>query len=166
MTRLLGAISSIALLLMTSTTGKAQPRALASAAAGTPRITLSITTNHDTYKVGEKVLVNIFVRNSSDEEYCENHFLETGEADINGYHPVVLGPNGEELLLIARVKERGMRSRGKLCIGPGETLRESLYLNQLVDLSAAGVFQIAIDHLDRENDVRARSNLITFTISR
>jgi hypothetical protein len=154
-----------ALLLAAPMSGGGQSAATVSSLPQAARISLSIATKQSTYKVGQKVLINIIVKNVSDEQYCENHFLETGEAELNGYQPDVSSPNKESLPLLSKARDKGMRSRGKRCIDPGETLNESLSLNQLVDLSAVGVYQISVTHVDRGSNMRLSSNIISITIT-
>jgi hypothetical protein len=129
------------------------------------RIALAIATQSDTYKIGEAVLLKILVKNISSGDYCESHFLETGEAELNGYDVYVRDSGGTVRPQIPLSRERLRRSRGKLCIKPDEILKESLVVNQVVDLSTPGVYQISVNHLDRETNIHMRSNSITVTIT-
>lgn len=165
MKRLANMLPSVVLLLSVQVACHAQSSEIAPDASGPTRFTLSIATKQSTYKVGEKILVSIILKNISDEKYCENHFLETGEADLNGYRVSVVTAGGVPLLLVPRPKYQGMRSRGKLCIDPGKSHAESIILNQIVDLSAAGVYQIHVDHLDGEKNAPVDSNKINVTIT-
>jgi hypothetical protein len=153
------------LLLAGSIVAESQSPAVASNSSDNPRIALSITTKLSTYKPGEKVLINIIVKNVSDKQYCENHFWETGEAELNGYSLEVVDANGNNLPLIPQTRERGMRSRGNLCFDPGSTIKESLLLDRLVDLNTPGVYRISVGHIDHGKNVRVISNNILVTIA-
>jgi hypothetical protein len=115
--------------------------------------------------VGETLLLNIAVRNISTDDYCESHFLETGEAELNGYDVDVRDSSGKAYSLKPILAGRWRRSRGNLCIKPGKTFKESLSVDQVVDLSAPGVYKIQVDHFDRGNSTHVRSNSITVTVT-
>ena len=159
------ALTSFVLLHFIPLAIEAQTSAPISPVLTTERFSLLIATKQSTYKVGEKILVNVSLKNISDEQYCENHFLETGEAELNGYHPNVINASGETLALINKRRERGMRSRGNVCINPGEILKEVLSIDQLVNINAPGIYQIQVDHLDRGNNVYVHSNSVSVTIA-
>lgn len=163
--KMLCALLGAVLLLPAPATSAAQSAESDSARSDSARFSLTITSKQNTFKSGEIILLNLVVKNTSDQEYCENHFLETGNAEWNGYEVEVRGMNGVALPLMPKPRLRGMRSRGKLCIKPGETLKESLSVDQLVDLKAPGVYQIQVDHVDRGANTHVQSNIIHVTVT-
>jgi hypothetical protein len=72
---------------------------------------------------------------------------------------------GKTMPLIRKARERGMRSRGKLCIDSGATIKESLFLDSLVDLGRSGVYRISVRHLDHGRNARVTSNSISAAIA-
>jgi hypothetical protein len=153
----------IALLLSVCSVSESQSSA-ADSVAGNAKISLAIAAKQNTFKVGETILLNIAVKNISTDNYCENHFLETGEAELNGYDVDVRGSDGKIYPSIPISRDRWRRSRGKLCIKPGEILKELLSVNQIADLSGPGVYQIQVDHMDGGH-IHARSNSITVSVT-
>ncbi len=162
--RFVSLLLSLALLSNAATTIQAQAPASPGPDSSAPGISLTIATKQSTYKAGETILVSIVLKNIAGGQYCENHFLETGEAELNGYEVRLVGTNGLILPLISMPRERGMRSRGKLCIDNGATIKESLSLNQHADLTKPGTYQISVNHLDHRNNARILSNVISVTL--
>jgi hypothetical protein len=155
---------SVTFLLSVCAVSESQLPAPLSSDAGSERISVTIATKQGTFKVGDNILLSITVKNISEGIYCEGHYLETGEAELNGYDVHIINSNGTTYSIKPIERGRLKRSRGKVCINPGGNLKEKLSVEQLVDLSAPGVYQIQVDHHDREANIRVRSNSITVTV--
>jgi hypothetical protein len=161
--RLPGVLTTITLLIAASV-GHAQVPTKNVAATEKNRVSLTISTKENTFKLGAPIPVAIVVKNVSNGEYCELHLLETGKAEMNGYLVDVRDSDGKTY---PRILQQG-RPRGsivKLCLSPGELRKESLSVDQIVNLTAPGTYVIRVEHLDREANIHMWSNSISVTIT-
>jgi hypothetical protein len=136
--------------------------------ANTPekdRISITIATKQKEFKVGSPIILNIIVKNISEYKYCEHQRVETSEAELNEYYPIVKDASGRFLPRLVRSYPKGMRSAGLLCLVPGEISKESLFIDQLADVSSPGVYTVQIEHVDHGTNTPVHSNSITITIS-
>jgi hypothetical protein len=156
--------SVVFLVLYLHSAAQSPPPAPSPVASGNPSISLTISTKQQEYKVGESILVNIVRANISDARYCESHALETGTAELNGYNVTASDDTGSLYPRIKKPFPRGMRSTGRLCLEPGQSRKEQLVADSLVNMSQAGIYHIQVNHLDREAGVRVVSNTITVTV--
>ena len=116
-------------------------------------------------------LPHILLKNMSEYKYCENHILETGHAEWNDYSVEVkdaagtLTPRVSKPLLPLRQRPELSGSRGILCIAPGEARKESISVDQIVNMSGAGTYYVQVIHRDRGTDTDVVSNIIQINIT-
>jgi hypothetical protein len=134
------------------------------------RIAMTIATTQTTFKVGDPITLSIRVENISEYKYCENHILETGHAEWNNYILELKDVDGNVIpsvskpLLPLRQRPELSGSRGLLCIAPKETRKESISVDQLVNVSAQGTYFVQVVHRDRGTDTDVISNIIRINI--
>lgn len=135
------------------------------------RISIAILSKQTVAKVGDPIVLDIVVKNISEFKFCETNIVENNHAEWNGYDVVVKNTVGVEVphivkpLLPLRQRPELSASRGKLCITPGDTFKESLIANQLVEMSEPGTYLVQVVHRDQGTDTQVTSNALQIRVT-
>jgi hypothetical protein len=134
------------------------------------RISITTSVRQSSFKVGDPIILTIIVKNISEYRYCEKSIVETNHAEWNGYGVTVKDAAGNEVpriskpLLPLRQRPELSASRGMLCIAPGDTFKEGLMVDQIVNVSEPGTYYVRVIHRDQGTDTDIATNVIQIKI--
>jgi hypothetical protein len=132
-----------------------------SVSAGLPPASIRISASNDHAKIGEKILLNIDLTNTSNQPLEIDNMPPYVEFSV-----YVQKGNGDEAPKTENKKmlERGalLRSRVTSSLGPGKTKSSEITLNDVYDLRVPGTYLVRVS---RGYDSPISSNLIRVTIT-
>jgi hypothetical protein len=127
---------------------------------------LAITVAPANAKAGDDVLVTIKLQNTSNSVYQLPIALEYKRAEANGFVPEVIDLNGVKIPRKHRPEDDRRRAESRTMVGikPGAVFEEKLDLSKLFDLTTPGSYKVVVHRVDRQNNVKVKSNIVTFNI--
>jgi hypothetical protein len=154
--------SALPLLFIFALTGQ-QPAPSSDISAA---FSLAITVAPANPKAGDDVVVSIKLRNTSDSVYQLPIALEYKRAEVNGFVPEVIDLNGVDVPGKHRAEDDRRRAESRTMVGikPGAVFEEKLDLSKLFDLTVPGSYKVAVHRVDRQTNVKVKSNIVTFNI--
>jgi hypothetical protein len=135
-----------------------------------PSICIQISAPNSTVKADSDVMVNIALTNVSNKAISVYGNNGEHSAELGGYDVTVSDARGAAPSLTkwgrTVIKGEGtvVGSGGYSALEPGESRKNSLFVNSLYDLSQPGEYTVQLRRLDEQTSTMVTSNKLTFHV--
>lgn len=138
---------------------------------------MSLKLNESTATVHSEVRAKVEITNTS----AERIWLWQSRSGVSQYLVRAVGRDGKSAQLTAKGKafqkgEGVLRENGKVvrvfpgsgrqvCLEPGETMKDEVFLDDLIDLSQPGTYTVEVERVDSATKVLVKANAVTLIVT-